>query len=391
MCGLFGSISNTLDAEAVKNTFNLGILSQFRGRDSTGIGTISVNKGKREGKVYKRMIPSGVFFNSDELTKPIREVEGLTTLIGHTRLATAGGVTKENTQPIVQKGIIGTHNGTCDAFSSKNDDRSDSVKLYEMLAESSIKDVLDKANTRYNSAYALAWTNVTDGTMNLIRNADRTLWLVSTGAVDYWISNVRFIELLESMSPFVIKNKILLEHDVLYTRHKDSMEWVKTKIKVTKNYSFRSSSSNTDNWYDNLPWYLDPKYNVALSKKERKRRKKQAKAAFNTTDNSSKSSNVIILPGRKTETNKKDDPLSIYCGWNNIQYKLGEINLKLEKSGGCYCCQVVPLASDKIFWKNHQEYLCEKCYYDPWLREYENKTLYDFQKQFTLGYLKEAV
>lgn len=131
MCGLFGMIrksySYTTSAsdkaklqkniEAIKH---MGILSQSRGTDSTGIVRVSVNEpamsfAKKVGKIdiYKDRLPAKEFFETKNAKGILDKVDNHTTaVLGHTRAGTsANPFYNTNNHPHVCGNIIGMHNG----------------------------------------------------------------------------------------------------------------------------------------------------------------------------------------------------------------------------------------------------------------------------------------
>src|SRR4030042_3968224 len=109
MCGIFGYIGNKKASPILLDGLKK---LEYRGYDSAGIATINGNKieiRKDVGKV-------------DEIDSKInfKEMEG-NIGVGHTRWATHGGVTKNNSHPHISNNgkILVVHNGIIENFQSQ--------------------------------------------------------------------------------------------------------------------------------------------------------------------------------------------------------------------------------------------------------------------------------
>lgn len=131
MCGLFGMIrksynypANATDKEKLaKNTRAIkymGVLSQSRGTDSTGLVKLSVgdsamSSSKKVGKIdiYKDRLPSKDFFEKEKTNKILDSIDNKTVaILGHTRAGTgANPFYNHNNHPHVCGNVIGLHNG----------------------------------------------------------------------------------------------------------------------------------------------------------------------------------------------------------------------------------------------------------------------------------------
>ena len=118
MCGIFGITirkeSNLKSAELKVIIDNLFILSEIRGKESSGI-VIKNNQLKKIGLV-RRSCNGKKFIKSKEYKSILKSfstdsniIDGVS-ILGHTRIATNGMLTLDN-QPIVKNGCFGVHNG----------------------------------------------------------------------------------------------------------------------------------------------------------------------------------------------------------------------------------------------------------------------------------------
>lgn len=149
MCGIFGIVAtkeSNLSANdahrAVKCLFHL---SERRGREAAGLSIASpVNNTIR---IFKQPLPPSQMLKLSNFDAFLKESlnghvkEGIS-IIGHSRLVTNGTqVLAENNQPIVQKNVVGIHNGIIvndrqlkERFSASNGiSDSDSSLLFELI------------------------------------------------------------------------------------------------------------------------------------------------------------------------------------------------------------------------------------------------------------------
>ena len=176
MCGIVGMIAaynngfTSIEADAFETMLFLDLL---RGKDSTGVFGVNYHNNVA---IHKKAVHSLDFLNTDEFqnfrTKMIRE--GMF-VVGHNRAATRGNVTDKNAHPFWEEDkIVMVHNGTWRGSHHKHKNTEvDSEVICHLLAT---HDSVEEALQKVDAAYALAWYNVKEKSLNFIRNHERPLY-----------------------------------------------------------------------------------------------------------------------------------------------------------------------------------------------------------------------
>lgn len=139
MCGLCGfttRIHTQLSPTKAKIRSNIAkallVANESRGTDSTGV---YLQNGKRH-VLSKNTCHASKFVREKDVIKLFAKDSHL--MLGHTRLATTGAVTKENAHPFTKGSITGVHNGIISnhvelATTHKFDIKVDSEVIFELL------------------------------------------------------------------------------------------------------------------------------------------------------------------------------------------------------------------------------------------------------------------
>lgn len=174
MCGIVGYVSGKNKTEYEKFFKQALIADVLRGLDSTGViigkpSGVEYYKKAVNGIDFLDMKPATTLINSAPLNRPAF-------MIGHNRAATVGNVVSANAHPFQHGDITGVHNGTLRQFHKLEKDRdfgTDSEALYYNLSKRGVEETLSDVK----GAYALVWYDNSDGSVNIIRNDERPLWI----------------------------------------------------------------------------------------------------------------------------------------------------------------------------------------------------------------------
>lgn len=117
MCGIFGLVKSKQfelnDRDIKKNIEHLFILSESRGKESSGIAVKNINSNTIN--ILKEPIPAHFLIKKSEyddfFSRSITEDSSLA-IIGHSRLVTNGSEKDNyNNQPVIKGGMVAVHNG----------------------------------------------------------------------------------------------------------------------------------------------------------------------------------------------------------------------------------------------------------------------------------------
>ncbi len=187
MCGLIG-IAVAQSSKITSHKLGLfleaaALVGTTRGQDGTGIAVVT--DSNRRASVYKEGIPGWNFLDTKTWSNAKSSLYEAEAALLHTRKATIGTSKYSNTHPFVSGPITLEHNGTLRVYPKGYD--TDSAFLCEKIAKA--EDVLEALATT-NGAYALVWHDARDGTINLARNNERPLVVVTdpTEGLIMWAS-----------------------------------------------------------------------------------------------------------------------------------------------------------------------------------------------------------
>lgn len=184
MCGIAGVYASNFGLVERELFESLLLLNVYRGRDSTGV--IRINEPKKGQPLLnsKRAVMSSPGFISSKVGSEFihdvdkagnKETAKTIGFIGHCRAATKGVVKVANAHPFRFDHVIGVHNGTIkSAFKGSSQFETDSEALYALINDEGIEAALNHIQDS-DPAYALAWVDSAEKTLNFVRNKERPL------------------------------------------------------------------------------------------------------------------------------------------------------------------------------------------------------------------------
>lgn len=189
MCGLFGyrtkehfKLSKTKLKKREAILRSLGVAMEKRGTDSAGIATIEGNRCI----IAKDVGPSRSVFQYRETLKALGRNAPL--VIGHTRYATVGAVTKKNAHPFRKGDIVGAHNGHVSNYYEIDKTADvDSEVIFSELAKH--KNDYGHAFGQLEGAFAIAWSDLRSGDLFLVKSGNPlfTAYVPQLGSL-FWCS-----------------------------------------------------------------------------------------------------------------------------------------------------------------------------------------------------------
>jgi|ERR1035437_460446 asparagine synthetase B (glutamine-hydrolysing) len=206
MCGIFGIIikpGNQISVSSVrKSLFKLAILSETRGKDSSGIAFR--NENDHTIHVLKGDIPIRQLLKSKDFDLQLKnslcaygQGKGFTTF-GHARLVTTGSQLQEvNNQPVIKDGILVIHNGIIVNAEKLWQQHPDCQRNY--LIDTEIIPSLIRKELQNQNDLALACNNTfsqLEGTYSIaamFKDLDQFVLATNNGSLYYISDNENFI------------------------------------------------------------------------------------------------------------------------------------------------------------------------------------------------------
>jgi hypothetical protein len=352
MCGLFGGMSSWLSSGEIGNIIDIAAISAVRGKDSTGITLVHMDKKKEKFRceTVRDVVNPVSFFLEDGIKENLIKMQPAA-IMGHCRLATIGTVNMHNAHPICEDHIIGCHNGTIPKFrpaKEKEDEDSDSRHLFRLIAEQGLEAALKETA---GGAYALTFINKKEGTLNLIRNEQRPLWIMYGGGSTtvYWASEKWILQGLSEHAFSYFQEPVQVPVNTLITFKIGKATYTKQEMKV--NFTKDIVREVFERWKDkNTHQPIHPTLPMKTT---------------GTNHELDPLAGSMLRPGLSASVPSiklaKDLPPGVwYNGYNNNYRTVGAIAAVL-KASTCTLCTHQGTVFDKVWWHTEEDYICDTC------------------------------
>ena len=163
---------------------SLALAMQDRGTDSTGVACLFDDNS---AKLLKDTEKAAKFIEEDKFDKIIESNPAC--LIGHTRFATVGEVSRRNAHPFRKGNIVGAHNGGVENYIEINKGvQVDSEVIFALLKKH--RNDYKKAFKRLSGDFAIVWTNLEERhSLYLVRDGNPLYFaIVPTLKTIFWCS-----------------------------------------------------------------------------------------------------------------------------------------------------------------------------------------------------------
>lgn len=236
MCGIYGSIGNSIDQSVIRG---LMVANESRGKDSTGVA-VKTSSGI---EIIKKAVAASEF----ERELSVDFLDGAEAVIGHTRLATYGDVNDENSHPFRDGSVVGVHNGQINNHRRLGKFKVDSQAIFHIINVDGVEGL-----NRISGSAAIAWLE--DGSDNLfLVSHTNPLAMAVVGDTMYFSSEAVALFSVLVASGLGYDELAEAEQDMLYTIN-PSLEVIQTEVEFNpfyvakKNYSKQSNDGYDHDW-----------------------------------------------------------------------------------------------------------------------------------------------
>lgn len=257
MCGLAGMAGNGVHLKHLEAYKELLYMSALRGRDGTGVLAVNTRPTKEILRNYKSTRESNDFLYDHGGKNGFLSWPTWNVLMGHTRWATVGGISPNNTHPFDVGSIVGAHNGTLQSIEFYDKKKTDSEVFFEMMQTKGMVPTLEL--TSWYDAWAFSVYTKGTGKITLGHNGQRPLAVgfCENSDVIFWASEYQMIHLVCQRNKIPVKVVVLASYrvyeiDIEEIKAGNDRPWTTTDIEHPKLVELPSEYRNHMN--DKIPF-----------------------------------------------------------------------------------------------------------------------------------------
>lgn len=358
MCGLFGcktnqsfnsQLTNTQKTQKKRVIEALALAMQSRGKDSTGIAFVDDGKFN----LVKDIHAANLFIDFKKVQKRLEENSPL--IIGHTRWASVGEVSKENAHPFRKGQIIGAHNGGVSNYLQIDKEVSvDSEVIFKLLKDSN--NDFRESFKKLSGNFAITWSYLDEKNVFYCVKDGNPLYMAYVPSIKtiFWCSEERP---LESVLTSAFGRKSFdwreLEDEMVY-KFDDKLKRRQYKVSFKEDTYVGNYGSN---------YYYDDGYKLSTYSSEIDDDEVEAyKTAYGKKN--WRTNRELMLAGEKEEEeDEEDDALIEYDKDGDLvmtREAVHEMRRRLFEDG-CSMCGTAP-TDDYVYYDMENDCLyCENC------------------------------
>lgn len=386
---MFGAYTiGFLSQQEIKNVVQLGIMSQLRGMDSTGVFTLRRKKNEKVHIQQRRTVGDATRFLYTPDTKQLLSQDHTFLISGHSRFATSGAVNERNAQPIHEGHIVAVHNGTITEFEPPNDEfetNTDSRVLVRKIANCGLARALDEAR---EGAWALSYFDMRGRTLHFTRNWRRSLFFMwnHSRTCFYWASERGMLDLLrerEGHGSFLDPQAFIV--DKLYTFKVPGVDYTIADAQRPRAEQFRPITPDNSIFrraHEALEHVYPSQHKPPETKLLPKPREEDVKVTeFKYCLKCQKEQQycVCLSPSLRQDYSvplvRKSGPpwwskndKRAYRGWKRVINSVESVRDYLHD--GCVMCSKPMYPEDDVNWISATQVVCHKCMKDKFVHMY---------------------
>lgn len=226
MCGIYAILTkqDKLDPRDLSAFWDMAILTQLRGTDSSGIFAVSPRKSPH---IVKCVGPSFNLFAERNFNSWYEFAkEKAVAIVGHGRSATQGNIIKKNAHPFQTEHITLVHNGTISFGLDNKEGEVDSAALCAAIASEGLEKTLNKIH----GSYALVIHDAKENSIKIVRNTSRPLAYLETNSAIYILSENSALEYLAARTMHITGQVHSFEPMRLYTFNLETKQCISQKL-----------------------------------------------------------------------------------------------------------------------------------------------------------------